>query len=259
MIEFEESQVFGYKILAPVMIPGLVMERYYEKHGHCLACFSADEIEKYKNKYDAKQMQHCNIEHTLEILTGAVITKSFLINDDTKKDLLKEFLDLSNGTWMIEQTFTNVKDYYRIINSGCTGLSVQGKFPIIDAKGYMHLVYDKFERMSNLSDNISFSVFIYEGCTWGAGPNEHGEAHFTLKEKSTNKEIGKIYMPTKKIWQNSNFKEKINLLQVFEGEKINTKSRKKFVHWLDNNDNLICCHNQWNYANKDNNRVKLIF
>ncbi len=207
----------------------------------------------YKNGYENR----FSLNHG-EVITGSTITQSFLINKENRKTLRAEFQKLPIGTWMVlvemdEATFQKIEE------QNLRGFSVEGTFNI-QGQGKTYTVYEKFRIMNKLSDILPFEVHVFGGSTSGAGRNEHGEAHFQIKEKNTHKDLGKIFMPTLETWNNTDLKGKINFMTLYAGVDIKTKEKKIFINWLDRNnqENLIRCHAQWNESNKHNNRTILI-
>lgn len=161
---------------------------------------------------------------------------------------------------MIEYELNNEEVWSKIINGELNGFSVEGRFTLTDDYGINHTVIEPFRIMNKLSELLSFNIYVQGGSTEGAGRNEHGDAHFDLKEKNSGKKIGKIFMPSLDIWIKSNRKDRMNFLTVDKGIDISKREKKIFLEWLenDNNENLIRCHKEWNEADKDNNRVKFI-
>ncbi len=238
------------------------MLRYHDEIGFYNLSIDADTIEKYKNKFHAeKKEDQLNLNHSNLLQTDAKMTQSFLINDKIRDGLPEELKHLPNGTWMIELTFESYKAYEEFEKLGLKGFSIEGTFPITGPDGITHTITEKLRIMNKLSDFLPFNVYVQGGSNHGAGRNEHGPAHFELKQKNTNKNLGKIFMPTMQTWTSSDFKARIDLMKVHGADDIPTKDKKAMVRWLemDENNNLIRCHNEWNECNKHNtNRTTLI-
>jgi len=240
------------------MIPKKKILRYHEEIGFYELAVPANVIEFYRNKFNTdKKDNNLNINHDQIIYEGVKLSNSFLITDENRQTLPKAFHDLPNGTWMIECTFDSAELLSDFEKMGLTGFSVEGKFSIIGEDGKKYTVYENFRRVNKLSDLLSFEIWVHGGSTDGRGRNEHGEAHFELKEKNTRKPLGKIMMPSLEKWQQCNFNERVSLLKVQNGNDISTKDKKGMVRWLElnENENLILCHTEWNESNKYNNRT----
>lgn len=250
----------NYYVLGPSMIPDVKMTRYHYELGFFLTFFSREQIEILYNRFHKNGFEkNLGIDHGSEIYTGAKLIDSFLINSENQATLPDEFKDLPVGTWMLKMEFTDKREYDRINELGLTGFSVSGSFQI-KANGKTYTVNEDFKRMNKLSDLLPFDIHVFGGSTEGAGRNEHGDAHFQLKEKGSRKDLGKIYMPTKESWENATQKERIKMMRVDGRTQLKPKEKKMFVRWLeiDENQNLIKCHNQWNESNEGNNRTNPI-
>ena len=246
------------KILGPVLIPNLKLVRYHEEIGAYNLVFLKKDIILFKEKFDKEQKsENLSINH--KGLSEGNITNSFLVSSKNKKELPELFQHLPYGTWMIEISLTE-KTYQKLNELGIRGFSAEGSFTIKGKNGKSYTVYEKFRIMNKLSDILPFDVHVFGGSTSGVGRNEHGLAHFQLKEKNTRKDLGKINMPSLNIWTTSTDKEKIEMLYVENGEDIPKKQKKVFAVWLcrNGNENLLKCHKQWNDSNKDNNRTEPI-
>ena len=243
------------------MIPDKKILRYHDKIGFYELSISSDVIESYKNNFDLNNRNDViNVNHTENTYSAIKILKSFLISDTNRQSLPLNFQDLPDGTWMLELFFEDTELLTEFENNGLKGFSIEGRFTIEDDKGKQITVYEKFRRMNKLSDLLSFDIWVHGGSTEGAGRNEHGEAHFELKEKKSHRPLGKIFMPTINKWLGLDFKQRVKLLNVQNGNDISQKEKKGFVRWLElnNNENLIKCHQEWNECNKDNNRTTQI-
>jgi hypothetical protein len=250
-----------YRILGPVMIPDKKILRYHDDIGFYDLVIPSKTIEFYRNKFHLeKKENNINIEHGEIIDEGVTLTNSFLIDENNRHSLPEEFQDLPIGTWMIEYTFENQEllAYYESI--GLKGFSVEGKFTIVGEDGKKYTIQENFKRMNKLSDLLSFEIWIHGGGSEDGGRKEHGEAHFELKEKKTRKPIGKIIMPSFDLWLKSDFNKRIELLKVLNKADISKKDKKGMVRWLElnENENLIKCHKEWNESNKDNKRTLMI-
>jgi len=249
------------RIMGPVMIPDKKILRYHDEIGFYELVIPSNAIEFYLNKFHSEKKEtNINIQHNEIIEEGVILSNSFLISDDNRDSLPTEFQNLPNGTWMIEYTFESPELLANYENLDLNGFSVEGTFTIVGDEGKKYTVQEKFKRMNKLSDLLSFEIWVHGGSTEGRGRNEHGEAHFELKEKKSRRPLGKIIMPSLEIWLKSDFRERIELMIVQNNEDISKKDKKGMVRWLELNDNenLINCHKEWNECNKHNNRTILI-
>lgn len=240
------------------MIPNKKMLRYHDEIGFYELSIPKDAIEFYREKFhkDGKE-GNLNINHLEKINFGVQITDSFLISDVNRLNLPETFKGLPDGTWMIEYTFETIELLRRFEDEGITGFSVEGRFVIEDIKGKKYTIYENFKRMNKLSDLLPFDLYVFGGSTDGAGRNEHGEAHFELKEKNTRKSLGKIFMPNMENWVKSSSVEKLEMFTVNNGPQISKKEKIAIVRWLElnENENLKNCHKFWNESNQYNNRT----
>ncbi len=246
------------RILGPVMIPDKKILRYHDEIGFYELAVPAHAIEVYRNKFHAqKKDNNINIQHIEIIQEGVMLSDSFLINSDNRESLPNEFQSLPNGTWMIEYTFDNPKLLAVYENFGLKGFSVEGTFTIVGEDGKQYTIHEKFQRMNKLSDLLPFEIWVHGGSTDGSGRNEHGEAHFELKEKNTRRPLGKIMMPSLELWLKSDFKERVELMRVQNNNDISKKHKKAMAMWLglNDNENLINCQKEWNESNQHNNRA----
>lgn len=249
------------RILGPVMIPDKKMLRYHDDIGFYELVIPTEAIKFYQKKFHSdKKEKKINIQHEKIVEDGVRLSDSFLINNNNRHSLPLEFRNLPNGTWMIEYTFENPQLLAQYENIGLNGFSVEGKFTIVDEDGKKHTIKENFKRMNKLSDLLSFEIWVYGGGAEDGGRKEHGEAHFELKEKNTRRSIGKITMPSLELWLKSDFKQRIELMTVQNKADISRKDKKGMVRWLELNDNenLLNCHKEWNEKNKDNKRTILI-
>ncbi|MBU2526772.1 MAG: hypothetical protein KKC03_09255 [Bacteroidetes bacterium] len=249
------------RILGPVMIPGKKMLRYHDEIGFYELVIPAEAIEFYRNKFHSEKKENrINIQHEETVKEGVRLSDSFLIDSNNRQSLPLEFQDLPNGTWMIEYTFENPELLIQYENNGMRGFSVEGKFTIEGEDGKKYTIQENFKRMNKLSDLLSFEIWVHGGGAEDCGRKEHGEAHFELKEKNTRRPLGKITMPSLELWLKSDFKQRIELMTVQNKADISKKDKKGMVRWLELNDNenLLICHKEWNESNKDNKRTTMI-
>lgn len=208
-----------------------------------------------------QDFQYVTLGHDGPIYKGAKIV-DFFISDFNNKDKWHKFKSLQKGTLFLILEFNNYINYilFESVYPDGGGASVSLNLSITDFDGSEFKTHEKFERVNKGISELPFNVYVHGGETGGYGKNEHGDAHFELKELNTNKLITKIYMSTLDVWNKSNFKERIKLLNSFNGRNLNKKERVKFVVWLSKNANanLIKCHNFWNDGNKNNNRTNPI-
>jgi hypothetical protein len=245
------------KIVGAVLIPNFIMTRYNPQIGFYELSISPETIALYKEKFDNDNITDLSINHTSEILKNTKLSDSFLITTENQNQLDESFSHLPLGTWMIEYTITNESDTELIESFKLTGFSIEGKFTIVDENGKQFSVTEKFRIMNKISELLSFNIYVQGGSTEGAGRNEHGEAHFELKEKNSGKKLGKIFMPTKDKWISYNRKERLELMIVENGRQLSKREKKILVEWLEinNSENLLRCHSKWNEINKFNNRT----
>lgn len=248
------------RIINAVLIPNFLMTRYNPKIGFYEAIFSPETIELYKKKFDNDNITELSINHSDEILENTKLSDSFLITTENQKQLDESFSHLPLGTWMIEYTISNESEVKLIEDLKLKGFSVEGEFTVEDENGKQFSIIEKFRIMNKISELLSFNIYVQGGSTEGAGRNEHGEAHFELKEKNSGKKLGKIFMPTKEKWISCNRKERIELLVVENGKQLSKREKKVLVEWLEinNSENLLKCHSEWNEVNKFNNRTQPI-
>src|SRR5581483_6613978 len=72
--------------------------------------FSADTIRKMREKFHKNNFDNkVNINHDGVQVDGVTMTKSFLLDSETRKTIATEFADLPDGTWMVEYEITNEK------------------------------------------------------------------------------------------------------------------------------------------------------
>tara|TARA_R110000868_G_scaffold409191_1_gene694300 strand:- start:564 stop:1322 length:759 start_codon:yes stop_codon:yes gene_type:complete len=248
------------RILGAVLIPNFIMTRYNPKIGFYQLFISPKTIALYKQKFDKDNITDLSINHSSEILKNTKLSNSFLITTENQKQLDVSFSHLPIGTWMIEYTITDELDVKSIEAFKLTGFSIEGEFTIEDENGKQFKVTEHFRIMNKISELLSFNIYVQGGSTEGAGRNEHGEAHFELKEKNSGKKLGKIFMPTKEKWINCNRKERLEFMFVENGRQLTKREKKILVEWLEinNSENLLRCHSEWNEINKDNNRTNPI-
>lgn len=245
------------KIVGAVLIPNFLMTRYNPKVGFYKLFISPETIALYKKKFDSDNITELSINHSSQLLKHTKLTNSFLITTENQKQLDERFGDLPLGTWMVEYTISNECDEKLIESLELKGFSIEGEFMIEDEDGKQFSVIEKFRIMNKISELLSFNIYVQGGSTEGAGRNEHGEAHFELKEKNSGKKLGKIFMPTKEKWISCNRKERLELMVVENGKQLTKREKKVLVEWLEvnNSENLLRCHSEWNEVNKFNNRT----
>jgi hypothetical protein len=249
------------RILGPIMIPDKKILRYHNDIGFYELVIPSNAIEYYRNKFHSKKTENnIKILHEEMIEEGIRLSDSFLVCMDNRQSLPEEFKDLPNGTWMIEYTFENPELFAHYENIGLKGFSVEGKFTIVGEDGKKYTIQEKFRKINKLSDLLPFDIWVHGGGAEDGGRKEHGEAHFELKEKNTRRPLGKITMPSLELWLNSNFKQRIELMTVQNNVDISKKDKKGMVMWLElnENENLLNCHKEWNESNKHNKRTIMI-
>ena len=242
----------GNRILGAILIPEKEIERYHNELGFFKIKFSKEIIKEYKDNFDKKLNIPLTKSHSEESFKSFELSNSFLISETYKNYPI--------GTWLVEYIFNDEEEFLNLISSNLTGFSIELEYSITDENGKTYHLKDNFERMNKLSELLSINIFIRGGSTGGAGRNEHGEAHFEIHKKNSLKNIGKIFMPKLSHWNNLNFKEKLSLLVIENGEDLPKREKKAFVKWLEKNENenLKRCHKEWNRINKDNNQAILI-
>lgn len=245
------------RILGPVMIPDFKMLRYHEDVGFYDLVATAETISKIKTSFDKDFGLKPTAEHTPKTIDDAEMTGSFLLSEKNIEELPENFKHLPFGTWFLEFTFRTPEALKAVESEGLRGFSLEFPFNIVGPNGETFTVLEKFRLMNKLSDLLPFDIHVFGGSTDGYGRNEHGPAHFELKEKSTRKSLGKINMPSLQTWLELSFDKRVDLMNVINGEDISRKDKKAIVRWLelDSNQNLINCQKQWNESNKHNNRT----
>lgn len=249
------------RILGPIMIPDKKMLRYHDEIGFYELVIPTKTIEFYRNKFHLeKKDNNINIQHEITIEDGVSLSDSFIIDNTNRQSLPIEFRDLPIGTWMIEYTFENPKLLAQYESIGLKGFSVEVKFTVVDKNGKKHTIQENFKRINKLSDLLPFEIWVHGGGAEDGGRKEHGEAHFELKERKTLRPLGKITMPALDLWLKSDLKQRIELMTVQNKADISKKNKKAMVMWLELNDNenLLKCHKEWNESNKDNKRTIMI-
>ena len=255
IFEFMNNNIIN----GPVMIPGKLMIRYHEDLGYFQTSFNQEQIQKLKERYD-KGKQRFNMNHSEVLFKSVEIIDSFTISDSNRCKVFEQFKDLPNGTWMITIIVHDDNEYAVITDNGLSGFSVEVNYTILDKNGKSHSMRQPFKLMNKISDILPFNVHVYGGSTWGAGRNEHGDAHFTIKEKNSNKNLGKILMPSLEQWSSMNSSDRKSSITVQDGPQLKNKERKAFSEWLsiNNFENLLHCHAEWNRMNEFNHRTNTI-
>tara|TARA_R110002126_G_scaffold259518_1_gene402471 strand:- start:434 stop:1201 length:768 start_codon:yes stop_codon:yes gene_type:complete len=250
----------GNRILGAILIPEKEIERYHNELGFFKIKFSKKIIKEYKDNFDKKLNIPLTKSHSEESFKSFELSNSFLISENNKTSIPETYKNYPIGTWLVEYTFNDEEEFLNLISSNLIGFSIELEYSITDENGKTYHLKDNFERMNKLSELLSINIFIRGGSTGGAGRNEHGEAHFEIHKKNSLKNIGKIFMPKLSHWNNLNFKEKLSLLVIENGEDLPKREKKAFVKWLEKNENenLKRCHKEWNRINKDNNQAILI-
>lgn len=243
-------------IFGVILIPDLKIKRFHNEIGEYYLVFSKENILALRNKYHKSgNDKNFSLEHGKKE-SGIKMIKSFLITKKSQKTLPIEFQHLPIGTWMVALEIDK-KMSKKIERRNLRGFSIEGNFTIVGPDGKKYNVSEKL-RVMNKPSELPFRVHVFGGSTDGAGRNEHGEAHFQLEEKNTRKSIGKILMPKLDDWNNADKKEKWKMLSIINDKDIKNNEKKQFAKWLDENNNLENCHNEWNEKNKHNNRVNYI-
>lgn len=256
-------------LIAPVMIPGKSMPRTHKKIGEYEICYSSEYIHNLFRKTDKNKVV-TTIDHNGLPIAVRIIA-SFLKGLDftgqlnrflpflSKEDIaifLNEFDSTPKGTWFQVQEFDHQEDFENLKTSGKTGLSVELTHSII-VDGEEVKIREEYERVDRPSDKLPYSLHIYGGSIWSRGRNEHGSAHFELKENGIS--LDKMFIPNSKEWYSTDLKGRIELLSTENG-KATRKERKKIAEWLDRDGNLKRCHEAWNKNNEYNsNRVMFIY
>jgi hypothetical protein len=234
------------RILGAILIPEKEIERYDKELGFFKIKFSKEIIKEYKENFDKKQNIPLTKSHSSESFKSFKLSNSFLISENNKSSIPESYKKHPIGTWLVEYTFKDEEEFLNLISSDLIGFSIELSYSIVDDNGKTHHLKDNFERMNKLSELLSINIFVRGGSTGGAGRNEHGEAHFEIHQKNSNKNIGKIFMPKLNRWTVLNFKEKLLLLTIENGTDIPKREKKAIVKWLEKNENenLIHCYNE---------------
>ena len=109
-------------------------------------------------------------------------------------------------------------------------------------------------QLKNVSGRFfpNFYLDIRGGEKSGAGRNEHGSAHFHIRESGTKKDLGKVFFPMVQDYELNKTK------LVFSDDcQINRKSKKLIVSWVFDSDlkNLRDINKEWTLRNRFNNRT----
>ena len=124
------------RILGPAMIPDKKIYRNPNsaKNEPHYVFFSAKTISKLRDKFHADNLENrVDINHDGIYVKGVIMTKSFLIDDINRNEILPEFKDLPNGTWMIEYKVEDEKIWKNIKQKKLKGFSVEGLFIYSDS------------------------------------------------------------------------------------------------------------------------------
>lgn len=126
-----------YRIAAPVMIPGDVYrqddEEYYIR-------FTPENIEVIAKDFMSKMTTFggsvFNVEHT-DSKTKSYILESLLVDSPQKAKMIRDSynLDIPVGSFFVVQQFTDPDEFYRIVEAGMTGFSLEAFFALVDEDG----------------------------------------------------------------------------------------------------------------------------
>lgn len=122
------------KILGPALIPNKKVYRGPNKtnpEGYYIY-FTAETIAKSRTKFHQNNFDNkVNINHDGILIEGIILSDSFLIDDQNRKDIPSEFKDLPNGTWMVEYEIHDKELWKRVNSSELNGFSIEGIFNLV--------------------------------------------------------------------------------------------------------------------------------
>ena len=115
------------RICAPVLVPGEIFRK--SLGGHTVV-FTPEEIElmyvDFMQRYDSKK-DYFKHEHPDKKGVGSYILETWLI-EDAKTDKANTIynLDLPAGAWVMISQFTSEEEFNKVVESGATGISIEG-------------------------------------------------------------------------------------------------------------------------------------
>ena len=115
------------RICAPVLVPGEIFRK--SLGGHTVV-FTANEIElmalDFMQRYNSQE-SYFKHEHTDKTGVGSYILETWIIeNAETDKANTVYNLDLPVGSWVIITQFTDEAEFKKVVDSGATGISIEG-------------------------------------------------------------------------------------------------------------------------------------
>jgi hypothetical protein len=94
-----------------------------------LVSFSKETIEQLRNDFHKNNLDnHVNINHDGILVSGVLMTDSFLINNKNRILLDEKFHDLPTGTWMVEYKIEDESIWQLVKNKELNGFSIEGMF-----------------------------------------------------------------------------------------------------------------------------------
>ncbi len=118
-------------VFGPAMIPD---KKIYRNANNAVrephfVIFNTDTIKRIREKFHKNNFDNrVNINHDGIQVSGVRMTKSFLIDSENRSSLKDNFLDLPDGTWMIEYEIENEEIWNMIGEKKLNGFSVEGLF-----------------------------------------------------------------------------------------------------------------------------------
>ena len=143
------------RICAPVLVPGEIFRK--SLGGHTVV-FTANEIElmalDFMQRYNSQE-SYFKHEHTDKTGVGSYILETWIIeNAETDKANTVYNLDLPVGSWVIITQFTDEAEFKKVVDSGATGISIEGwlghKMELSEEQDYADVILIKDEIGENV-------------------------------------------------------------------------------------------------------------
>tara|TARA_R110002051_G_C8650085_1_gene487451 strand:+ start:121 stop:516 length:396 start_codon:yes stop_codon:yes gene_type:complete len=116
-------------IFGPVLIPDKMVFRQANiniPEDHYIF-FSKETIKELRDEFHEKKIENnITINHNGINVEGVFLTKSFIVNDNKREKLPKEFKNLPNGTWMAEYRIENKEIWKLNEENKLNGFSIEG-------------------------------------------------------------------------------------------------------------------------------------
>lgn len=142
-------------IIGLAMIADLPIYRRDKERGEYYVVFTADEIKKIVQKFFRKGYQfNFNEEHNPnKKIKDVYIFESYIVDRDKGKFPMKQFEDVSNGSWFISLKIDNDQTWNDIKEGKFTGFSVEGLFGLeqfVDSKEEELSIDEALKELQNL-------------------------------------------------------------------------------------------------------------